>query len=215
MWTSRELWITPPNLPGESTQTGSQPALLDELESELQTKLELIEKEDYASLVDYLEEVVERRPDDAYAAKDLGEAYVLQGEAGKALELLAPWHRRHPRFEDVQWVILDALFASGRDERSFEWVEEPTVVRLGAETVDLCYDFSHGLDTARDVADLYSELLCEGYCAFSEEQLLAALRSDRRFVVVGDEIGLAKTVGERPDRSPDGRASIREEKHLG
>ena len=31
--------------------------------------------------------------------KDLGEAYVMTGEPGKALELLEPLYRRAPQFE--------------------------------------------------------------------------------------------------------------------
>ncbi|MEM7355521.1 MAG: hypothetical protein AAF657_32205, partial [Acidobacteriota bacterium] len=125
---SREFWPKRWNDPREAAQ---RPAsnLLDEIERELQTRLDLIEAEDPEGLVTFLEGVVRRRPEDAYAAKDLGEAYVLQGEPLAALELLTPLHRRHPHFEDVQWVLLDALFAAGRDEDSFDWIRRPPVVR--------------------------------------------------------------------------------------
>ena len=156
---------------------------IEELETELEAKLELLEAEDYAGLVAYLERLVERRPDDAYAIKDLGEAYLLNGEPAKALGLLAPLHRRAPHFEDPQWVILDALFALGRDEQGFDWVEEPEVVRLDRRTIETCRTYLEFRGRPVDVRDLYSELLGEGYCAFTESELLEALRRDERFVV--------------------------------
>ena len=160
----------------------------EELEDELGIKVELIELEDYPGLVAYLEGVVARRPDDAYGVKDLGEAYVMNGEAEKALELLAPLYRRAPQFEAVHWVILDALFALGRDEDGFEWLEQPSVVRLDADAVDGCYEYLKRQRKTSDVEGLYSQLLCRGYCAFSEGELLEVLRDDERFVIDGDDI---------------------------
>ena len=46
----------------------------EELEDELRIKVELIELEDFPGLVAYLEGIVARCPDDAYAVRDLGEA---------------------------------------------------------------------------------------------------------------------------------------------
>ncbi|MEM7356530.1 MAG: hypothetical protein AAF657_37285, partial [Acidobacteriota bacterium] len=107
-----------------------------------------------------------------------------------ALELLTPLHRRHPHFEDVQWVLLDALFAAGRDEDSFDWIRRPPVVRLTPLTLELCYHLVDDRDGPWELEDLYAELLCEGYCAFSEEGLRTALRRDGRFAVREDAIGL-------------------------
>ncbi|MCP3961878.1 MAG: tetratricopeptide repeat protein [bacterium] len=153
----------------------------EELEDELEIKVDLIDRENYAGLVAYLERIVDRRPGDAYAVKDLGEAYVMNGEPEKALELLEPLYRRAPQFEAVQWVILDALFALGRDEGDFEWVEVPAVVRLGADALEACFEALARERAVSDVEGLYCRLLGRGYCASSEEELLEALRGDRRF----------------------------------
>ena len=153
------------------------------LEGELKTRVGLIENRDYPGLVAYLEDIVARREGDLYAVKDLGEAYVMNGEPERAIRLLTPVHRRRPDFEDVQWVILDALFAQGRDETCFEWTRPLPVLRLGAGVLDACWAYLEGKDEPRDLEELYCELLSLGYCAFDERRLLSALQQDERFKV--------------------------------
>ena len=107
----------------------------------------------------------------------------MNGEPEKALELLAPLYDRVPHFEAAQWVILDALFATGRDETDFPWFEVPVVVRLDEEALDRCFRDLEWCGGCEDIENLYSGLLCRGYCAFGQDELLAALRLDGRFVV--------------------------------
>jgi len=158
-------------------------ARFERAEGELAARVGMIESRDYAGLVAHLEEVVSRRDGDLYAVKDLGEAYVMNGEPQRAIELLAPVHRRRPDFEDVQWVILDALFAQGKDESYFQWTRPLTVLRLGAGVLDACWAFLERKGEPRDLEELYCELLSLGYLAFDEAQLLAALGRDSRFRV--------------------------------
>ncbi len=162
---------------------GGDLARFEQMESELEARVGLIENRDFAGLVAYLEEVVARRDDDLYAVKDLGEAYVMNGEPERAIELLTPVHRRRPDFEDVQWVILDALFAQGGDETCFQWTRALTVLRIGAGVLDACWAYLGRKREPRDVEELYCELLSLGYLAFDERQLLAALNEDPRFRV--------------------------------
>lgn len=158
-------------------------ARLEQLEGDLEARVGLIERRDYAGLVAYLEEVVARRDGDLYAAKDLGEAYVMNGEPQRAIELLAPVHRRRPDFEDVQRVILDALFAQGQDETCFQWTRPLPVLRLGTGVLDACWAYLEGKNEPRDLEELYCELLSLGYPAFDERQLRLALGEDPRFRV--------------------------------
>ncbi len=171
---------------------------MEQLEEDLEARSELIEDQDFAGLVSYLEEVVARRDGDLYAVKDLGEAYLMSGEPQRAIELLAPVHRRRPDFEDVQWVILDALFSQGRDETCFQWTRALTVLRLGAGVLDACWAYLERKGEPRDLEELYCELLSLGYLAFDERQLLAALGEDPRFKVhegpYWTEVGLAAGV---------------------
>ena len=111
---------------------------LDDFE-EWETYTELVEQEDYPALVRYCEERVRRFPRDPYSAYYLGDAYVQNGEYEKALAFIAPHHRRMPDHEDYHHVILDALFALGRTEDDFAWVERPSVYRLNHEVLDACY----------------------------------------------------------------------------
>ena len=161
---------------------GGEPCF-DELERDLRARVELIEDRNHAGLVAYLEEVVARRDGDLYALKDLGEAYVMDGQPERAIELLAPVHRRWPDFEDVCWVILDALYAMGRDETGFAWTRAPAVLRPGAGVRDACWAYLARKGAPRDLEELYSELLALGYCAFDERRLLADLERDPRFEV--------------------------------
>jgi hypothetical protein len=150
---------------------------------ELAAQVELIEDRDFAGLVAHLEKIVARRDGDLTAVKDLGEAYLMNGQPERAIELLAPVHRRWPDFEDVRWVILDALFCLGRDETGFVWTRAPAVLRPGAGVRDACWAYLARKGEPRDLEELYCELLALGYCAFDERRLLADLARDPRFAV--------------------------------
>ncbi len=183
MRTSTEIRVCPcchRRLPPDA---GGDLARFEQLGDELEVRTGLIENRDYAGLVAYLEEVVARRDGDLYAVKDLGEAYVMHGEPRRAIELLAPVHRRRPDFEDVQWVILDALFALGQDETCFQWTRALTVLRLGAGVLDACWAYLERKHQQCDLEAIYCELLSLGYLAFDERQLLSALEEDPRFRV--------------------------------
>ena len=144
---------------------------------------QLIEKQDYPSLLRYCEKRAEQRPDDLYAQYNLGHAYVLNGEYKKAIEFMSDHHRKHPWIGDYQYVILDALFALGKDEDDFNWVEKPVVLRLSENIRDACYEFLKPKRKPRWVADLYIEFVMNGYLLFTEEDLYNALAADQRFIV--------------------------------
>ncbi len=158
-------------------------ARFEQLEGELEARAFLIEDRDYAGLVAHLEEIVARREGDLYAVKDLGEAYVMNGEPRRAIELLAPVHRRWPDFEDVRWVILDALFAQGLDETCFDWARPVSVLRPGGRVLEICRGYLEQKREPRDLEELYCELLSHGYLVFDERQLLIALEQDPKFAV--------------------------------
>ncbi len=171
------------HLPDACPEPAGTLARFEQLEGELEARVSLIEEQDFSGLVAHLEEIVARRSGDLYAVKDLGEAYVMNGEPQRAIELLAPVHRRWPDFEDVQWVILDALFAQGRDETCFDWSRSVEVLRPGVEVLDLCRGYLEGRREPCDLEELYCELLSHGYLTFSERQLRSALERDARFAV--------------------------------
>jgi tetratricopeptide (TPR) repeat protein len=144
---------------------------------------QLIEKQDYPGLVRYCKKRAEQRPDDLYAQCNLGHAYVLSGEYENAIDFMSDHHRKHPWIGDYQYVILDALFALGKDEGDFNWVEKPVVLRLSENILDACHEFLKPKRKPRAVADLYIEFVMKGYLLFTEEDLYNALATDQRFIV--------------------------------
>ncbi len=144
---------------------------------------ELREKEEYAGLVAHYEAVVEWYGDGFEGLCELGDAYVLNGEPDKAIELLSEPHRQDPLNEEFQRVILDALFALGKDETAFDWVECIPVLRRGSDVLDRCHAYLKPKRKPRSVYELHTELTIDGYCVFSPEELLEAIRGDERFVV--------------------------------
>jgi len=150
----------------------------------------LRDKEDYPGLVEYCKQRAERLPDDPYAQHSLGEAYVLNGEYEKAIGFLLKHHRRQPDNPDYHHVILDALYASGKTEDDFDWLQRPVILRMTAEILDACYEFLRSKRKPRSVNELYTPFVMEGYLLFTEEDLLNALSEDSRFVVEDAEAGL-------------------------
>jgi tetratricopeptide (TPR) repeat protein len=144
---------------------------------------ELLENEEYPELVEYCERDVARHPEDHYAQIRLGDAYVLNGQHGKAIESMGGWHRRFPDMSDYQDVILDALFALGKTEDDYDWARKPIVLRIGCAVLHDCHEYLRPKRKPREMYELYAELAGKGYLAFSAEQLLQALANDPRFVV--------------------------------
>ena len=150
------------------------------------------DKEDYPSLVEYCKQRAERFHDDPCAQYYLGEAYVLNGEYEKAIEFLSEHHRRHPDNPDIQHLILDALFALGKTDDDFDWVQRPVILRMSSYTLKSCYEFLKSKRKPRSVNELYNRFVMEGYLLFTEEDLMKALSEDGRFVVEDDAVLSAK-----------------------
>ena len=145
--------------------------------------VELLEKQDYPALVKYCKRSAERYPNDPYPQFYLGEAYVLNGEYEKAIEFLSEYHRKQPDNMDFQHVILDALFALGKNEDDFNWIEQPLILRMSNEILNTCYEFLKRKRRPRTISEIYIEFVMKGYLLFTEEDLLRALMNDNRFIV--------------------------------
>jgi tetratricopeptide (TPR) repeat protein len=144
---------------------------------------EFLDKRDYPGLVQYCKQQAEQRSNDLYAQYNLGDAYVLNGEYEKAIQFMSEHHRRHPWNQDYQHVILKALFALGKTEDDFNWTEKPVVLRLSDNILDICYEMLKRKRKPRSLIELHTQLLLEGYLAFTEDDLLNALVNDGRFSV--------------------------------
>lgn len=145
---------------------------------------ELIEHEDWNGLILYRQSVLRRHPDSLQAKSGLGDAYVRAGEYQKALDYLVPLHREHPDIIDIQWTILEALFGLGKNENDFNWVEKPVILRINETLLDQCYEYLRLKRKSRSLMDICNELILGGnYQDFKEEELLLALKSDKRFKV--------------------------------
>jgi len=143
----------------------------------------LIDNEDYPGLVRSCKQIAKRNPGDLYAQYHLGNAYVLNGEYNKAIEFMADHHKKHPWNPDYQHVILDSLFALGKTEDDFNWIERPEILRMSTDIIDTCYEFLKRKRKPRSIMELYTLFVTEGYLLFSEKDLLKALLNDERFKV--------------------------------
>jgi len=147
---------------------------------------ELHERRDYPNLVALCEREVAGMPGDLYALERLGHAYVLNGQHQKALDTMGRCHREHPDISSFQRIILDALFAMGKTEDDYPWESRPEVLRLSSKVADFCYEYLRPKRKPRSVLDLYTQLFIKAYTAFTEEDLLAFLKSESRFLVEED-----------------------------
>jgi hypothetical protein len=148
------------------------------------------EKEDYAGLVEYCKHAPKRFPDDPYAQFYLGEACVLNGECQNAIEFLSHHHKKQPWNIDFQHVILDGLFALGKNENDFNWIEKPVVLRMSGDILDACYRFLKPKRKSRSVLEIHTHFITEGYLLFTEDDLFKALEQDERFIVEDADQGV-------------------------
>ena len=144
----------------------------------------LLKNKDYPGLVDLCRNEVARCPDDLHAQERLGAAYVLNGQHELAIQAMGQIHQKFPNIESFQYIVLDALFALGKSEEDYEWIQAPRVLRLVEPFVlDQCYEYLRPKRKPRGISELEIELMGHGYLTFTCEELLAALASDRRFFV--------------------------------
>jgi len=97
-----------------------------------------LESKDYEELIRYRAHYLEKHPYDEDAKWRLGEAYILNKEYERAFKYLILMYKNSFKDSNVVYLILDALFALGKDENDFEWIEKPTVIRV-TEAVEICY----------------------------------------------------------------------------
>ncbi len=146
-----------------------------------------INKNDYDGLLKYREQVAKNNPKDYYPQWRLGEAYILNKKYDKAIDFLSKLHKEYPDFGDVQYSLLDALFATGKNENDYNWTIKPPVLRLDKYVLDFCYDFLKNKRKGRSISAIYCELLPKGYLRFEEDDLFKALVTDERFEIENDE----------------------------
>lgn len=146
---------------------------------------EFFDRKDWKGLLEYRRQKAEKYPDDPDCQWGLGEAYVLNEEYEKAISLLSNLHKDYPDDTNIQHSLLDALFATGKDETVVKWVDDPNILRLDQGTLDYCYNFMKKKRKPRTVYELHLEFYNEGYPAFNDNQLMAFLHSDNRFLLTG------------------------------
>ena len=154
----------------------------------------LLEQKNYPALVECCEQRLKRDPDDPYAVEALAQAYILNGQPQSTLDLVTPYYEHEPDHPLYQVCVLDALVAMGRGINDFAWRSPPDVLRISDGVLDECHRFLKPKRKPRTVSELYTNFLIKAYLLFSEEELLAELAKDDRFVVRNRHEGISTEV---------------------
>ncbi len=116
-------------------------------EEERRQEIEFLNAEEYRRKGDLRGEIAHclavlgQRPSDLAVLYYLGRTYLEIGEAEKVIEVIGAGHRAYPRLLDFQDLLLDALFALGKDEADYEWANELRIYRLDQRVLDRCYEY--------------------------------------------------------------------------
>ena len=78
---------------------------------------------------------------------------------------------------------MDALFALGKNENDFNWIEKPIVLRISDGVLDVCYEFLKPKRKPHSLFDIHTYFDTKGYLLFTEEELFTALIEDDRFIL--------------------------------
>lgn len=146
-----------------------------------------INNEDYKGLLKFNLERAAKYPNDPYAQYYLGEAYIYNKQYKKAIDFLTVHYNKYPENLDYQYLILQALFALGKNENDFNWKEKPNVFRLNKNFLDKCYSYLRFKRKARTISEIYGHFFLNGYMNFTEEDLFEAIIKDKRFIVTDQD----------------------------
>ena len=148
---------------------------------------ELWAKEDFEALIRLHQKQLEDSPEDNFARFSLAQAYFFNYDYEKALETLHHLHQKTPDDPDVLYFIVEALLASGKTEDAFDWAVKPDMIGLTESVMDTCYNMLKPGYKSCSIDHLYNIFYEKGYLMFTQEQLLAALARDGRFLVTRPE----------------------------
>lgn len=155
---------------------------------------ELLDQENYETLVELRKGMVERQPDDARLYLHLADAYALNKDYRRGLEAATVAHRALPDLYECQELVLDLLFAQGHNEEHYDWIQKPSVVRLDDALLERCREYLSTMEHGcASTFDLVHDLFEGEYCCFDEEALARHLASDPTFKV--ERVGPGRPTG--------------------
>jgi hypothetical protein len=132
----------------------------------------LYEKEDWVGLLKLRKERARKQPSDLYAQQRLAEILNINKQYKKTLDLITPIYQKNYKSGFGIHEIIDALYGLGKSENDFNWITKLNILKLDSETMELCVDFLKPQRKARNVLEIYGELIMNAdYCAFNEERL--------------------------------------------
>ena len=155
---------------------------------------ELIQEEKYEELLKLRKSKAIKNPNDLYAQYYYGAALIYNKMYNEAIDYLKPIYYENPDFEDVQYVILDALYLSGRNEMDFNWIDIPEIKKIDNELLNECYKCLREYGKT-NIGLLRASLAGKYfiYLGFTDAELIESLKNDTRFnISEGDEISLMK-----------------------
>ncbi len=161
-------------------------AIEDDFES-WEYEKSLMDSKNYKELIRYIKLCLKKYPTNEHLMWQLGNAYILNEEYEKALNSLSLMYKKSFGNLEVEYSILDALFALDRDENDFEWIKKPIIIKL-FEVADLCYEQLKRKIKPVSISELYCDLLIKAYVPFNELELYNELKMDERFEIVEDHI---------------------------
>jgi tetratricopeptide (TPR) repeat protein len=143
---------------------------------------ELNQEGKYEELLKLRKSKAIKNPNDLYALYYYGKALIYNKMYNEAIDYLRPIYYENPDFEDVQFVILDALFLTGRNETDFDWVEIPKIKKIDNDLLNECYKCIRK-DGKTDIELLRASLAGKYfiYLGFSDAELIESLKNDTRF----------------------------------
>jgi tetratricopeptide (TPR) repeat protein len=158
-------------------------------------------KENFEELIRLYSKQLTDSHDDDFARFSLAQAYFFNDDYEKALNLFHDLHTKSPDDVELIYFIVEALLASGKTDKDFDWVAKPDFLHLNKKVISACYNMLKPGYKACSIDHLYNIFYEQDYLMFTEDQLLAVLERDSRFLVTrpSDSEGQAEVeIARRP-----------------
>ena len=148
----------------------------------------LYQEENWPELLKLRKERALKDPSDLHAQEAYAIALNLNKKYDETLEFLRPIYRENWDCGFGIAEIIDALYALGKTEDDFDWINKPEILKIGPDTIDFCKDYLKNKRKPVSITEIHTDMIPKfDYIAFEANDLADYLSEHKDIFEISGE----------------------------